>query len=42
MEWVAEDVPDRPFFDDPAGIHDRNTVRGFGNHAKVVRDQEQR
>ena len=42
MQRVAEDVANRAFFDDPAGIHHRDTIRCFGNDAEIVRDQEQR
>ena len=32
----------RRFLDDPAGVHDRDAVGHLGDHAEVVRDQEQR
>ena len=42
MLRIVKDVPHRALFDDPAGVHHRHAVRGFGDHAEVVGDQQQR
>lgn len=37
---IAENLADRPFFDDPAGIHYRDAMGDFGDHAEIVGDKE--
>ena len=38
----VEDGAHRAGLDDPARVHDRDPVAGLGEHAEVVRDQDQR
>ena len=42
MLRVVKDVPDRSLLDDPAGVHHRHAIGGFGDHAEVVGNQQQR
>jgi hypothetical protein len=42
MPWTFENCPNRGFFNDVSGIHDCDPIGHFGDHAKIMADEEQR
>src|SRR5262249_20703552 len=40
MLRISNDWPYRSLFDDASGVHDGDPIGGFGDHAKIVRNQE--